>query len=162
MRSYITFEKYAALKMSTCRLIFEKSCVSKMRTCWLTFKKNTHFKYKYIRFSDLSIFDSGQFWVHDVLKNKHFCLRNKKPSSNSVGHTPNTAEKFILKDLAFFVIWARNLGIIEKYGTQTCLITIIYFLYSSHCYSRDKQVNETILITLHKIVECCIWYASTK
>ena len=30
-------------------------------------------------FQNLSLFDSGLFWVHDVLKNKHFCLRNKNP-----------------------------------------------------------------------------------
>ena len=65
--------------MSTCRLTFEKSCVSKMRTCWLTFKKSMHLKYMYIRFSNLSLFILGQFWVHNVLKNKRFCLRNKNP-----------------------------------------------------------------------------------
>ena len=36
-------------------------------------------RYKYIRFSSLSLFVSGQFRVHNVLKNKRFCLRNKNP-----------------------------------------------------------------------------------
>ena len=72
-------EKHVISKMNACHLTFEKSCVSKMRTCWLTFKKSMHFKYKCIRFSNLSLFVSGQFWVHDVLKNKRFCLRNKNP-----------------------------------------------------------------------------------
>ena len=49
-----------------------------MRTCW-PFKKSLHFKYKCIGFSNLSLFVSGQFWEHDVLKNKRFCLRNKNP-----------------------------------------------------------------------------------
>ena len=90
--SYITFEKHVVSKMSTCRLTFEKSCISKIRTCWLTFKKSMHFKYKYIRFSNLSLFVSGQFWVHDVLKNELFWLINKNPVLTvHWGHQPFNA-----------------------------------------------------------------------
>ena len=35
--------------------------------------------YKYISFSNLSPFVSGQFWIHDVLKNKGFWLIIKNP-----------------------------------------------------------------------------------
>ena len=84
--SQITFEQYAVSKMSISRLNFKKSCVSKMRACGLTFKKSVHFKYKYISFSNLSLFVSEQFWRHHVLENKHFWLINKKPRSNNA-HT---------------------------------------------------------------------------
>ena len=77
--SQITFELYAVSKMSISRLTFKKGNVSKMRACWLTFKKSMHFRYKYISFSNLSLFASEQFWVHDVLKNKLFWLNNKNP-----------------------------------------------------------------------------------
>ena len=65
--------------MSRIRLAFKKSCVLKMRACWLTFKKSMHFKHKYISFSNLSLFVSGQYWIQDVLKNKLFWVINKNP-----------------------------------------------------------------------------------
>ena len=74
-------QKWAHLKshLSISLLAFKKNRVSKMRACWLTFKKSMYFKNKYNCFSNFSLFVSGQFWVHDVLKNKRFCLCYKNP-----------------------------------------------------------------------------------
>ena len=100
-------EKHVISKMNACHLTFEKSCVSKMRTCWLTFKKSMHFKYKCIRFSNLSLFVSGQFWVHDVLKSKRFCLRNKNPVQ-TVYPLKNGFYLFIYLFIFYLGIWIKG------------------------------------------------------
>ena len=70
-----TYNEYISTLITT----FSSHVGSESKFCKTAFKKRMHFKHKFISFSNLRLFLSGQFWVHDVLKNKYFCLRKKNP-----------------------------------------------------------------------------------
>ena len=113
----------------------------------LLLKTKMLFKYKYISFSNLSLFVLGQFWVHHVLKNKLFWFINKNPALTV----------YLTKDLgccSVFMFFNKSLSkcTLQTYEYKNIYNIIRWYFIRTSEQKSFKAVTEYIKYALTKFL----------